>query len=581
MLALYLTEGPQTPPGVEVGRVGILAPPFMMYTPDEVHPSESLGGFQSASRVNQLGFCLSGFIKGIVIERVSGANGEGYGSLEAIDGDSLRWTAPGGSPGEAVQIANGETKLLESGDDEYSKFVVVSCHTADELKGSATVELVPVFNNVIGSSNVSDAERQAGEVKLRCIAYKNMHSTDNAKALKIWLATLGTQRTSDTTQLPASGAGTIETTGSFADWPSSGFCRVTTAAESLREIVYYSSRTDTVLTVPAAGRGLLGTSESAGASDDKLDAVPGIKIAKQDPTGEKFSVCDDENDTSAVSGLSWNTGITEASGISVGDLTPSQMVGIWLWLVVPAGQSAGANLENAVKWSFSAGEGVDEIKFEPNIASGKYRVADDSLGKYELYRGVDTEPDLEASPWETFTTLPHETAALANDHTYYFTLRERNKYNLISQNIESEIIEIDDQGDEAVPVPDSPQNVSIEPAAAGKAFVQAQYIYDSEDDNAATHWAIYLTDDGSTPDPEVDEPTVVAMFKRGSVAALRWTSPAADNGDTIKVLVRSRRVEGENNYDSSNTDIYSTVASTLGPEQPAGRMFLGHSAEAM
>ena len=599
-----------------------------------------------------------------------------------------------------MQIANGQTKLLESG-DESTKFVVVSRHISGDLTGVATVTLVPVFNNAIGSSNVSGAEQQAGEIKLRCIAFKNMHTGNNVSSLKVWLGILGTQRTSNIGQLPASGAGAIQTSGSFADWPDTGFCRITTAGDSLREIVHYSTRTDTVLTVPAAGRGLLETSPAAGAADDKLDAVPGMKLAKEAPgpsTGA-FSIAANENDTSAVSGLSWTTGITEDTGLDLGDLEPDEMMAVWLWLVVVADQAAGPRLDNKLCWKFTA----NSVVFEPNGAAGSYRIADEGLERYELYRGVDAEPDLAGGAWETFTSLPHTsgdirlgselvtngafdtdsdwikgvgwaisggralwqedvgwiflkqvisitsgrtyrvsftlqaiedggkvtvqvggtsgTQRTANDTyiedlvageaeeirfipegtgssyleiddvsvkeksgaaTYYFVLRKRNKWGLLSQNIESWSVKLDADGNEAEPSPEAPSNINIEAAADAKGLVGAEYFYDRDDEYAATHWLIYFTDDGSDPDPEADEPTVIVMHKTGHLAYLQWTSPAADDGNALKVLVRTRRVDGEDVYDSDNTDIYSVTASSQGPEGTlSARALLGRSAESM
>jgi len=318
----------------------------------QADPDLSLGGYRSSMLIEQRGFFLEGSITGVKIDRIAGANGEGAGLLETIDGGSLRWTAPGGSAGPITAIANGETKLLESG-GEHSKFIIASRHTADDLKDDAVVMIVPVYNSAVGSSNVSHSEREAGEVKLRCIAVK-AHGSNDIINLKVWVGTLGTQRVSDADQLGASGAGTIETTGSLADWPETGFCRITESGGTLREIVYYSVRTDTVLTIPAAGREQLGTTAAAGAAGDTIDAVPGLKIATETPVADAFSVADDENDTSEVSGFTWNTGITEAAGLDIGDLAAGEMAGLWLWLVVAADATVSPSMDNLIKWSFDA-----------------------------------------------------------------------------------------------------------------------------------------------------------------------------------------------------------------------------------
>jgi len=164
---------------------------------------------------------------------------------------------------------------------------------------------------------------------------------------------------------------------------------------------------------------------------------------------------------------------------------------------------------------------------------------------------------------------------------YKFTLRKRNKYDLVSRNIGSWRVELDAAGDAEKPLPDAPQNVQIAAKAGGKALVTAQYLYDLNDDYTATDWLIYFTDDGTDPDPAIDEPTIITMVKGRSIAHLSWLSDAADDEDTLKVLVRTRRTDGEDTYDSTNTDIYTATASTQGPAGQEGRAFTGGAAQTM
>jgi len=101
---------------------------------EQTDPYFSLGNYRSSSRVEQIGFFVNQSIPGIAIERVGGANGCGLGSLETINGNKLRWTAPGDTAGAAILIANGQTRMLQSADPV--KFIVVSCHTNNELRGA-------------------------------------------------------------------------------------------------------------------------------------------------------------------------------------------------------------------------------------------------------------------------------------------------------------------------------------------------------------------------------------------------------------------------------------------------------------
>lgn len=322
-------------------------------------PDASLGNYRSSSLGGQPGFLVDNPIPGLKIERIGMGNGFGIGTLEAFDNNKIRWTAPDDTVGAYDTIANGQTRMLISGSGQTTQYIVVSCHTDQGLSGSASITIVPTYNNVIGMSNIPSG---SSSDKVRCVALKNVGSR-KIKSIKIWLATLATQQISDDGQLGGSGAGSIETTGSFSDWPDTGFCRITQSNGTLREIVYYQSKTDTVLSIPANGRGLLGTSASAGAATDKLDCVPGLKIATELPVSDQFTEASDEYDTAAVSGLGWSTGITKETGLYVSSLDDGDMIGLWLWLAVVNGRIAAPLLENTILWEFS----IYDLDITPTI----------------------------------------------------------------------------------------------------------------------------------------------------------------------------------------------------------------------
>lgn len=171
---------------------------------------------------------------------------------------------------------------------------------------------------------------------------------------------------------------------------------------------------------------------------------------------------------------------------------------------------------------------------------GAFRLENTALDLYELYRGVDAEPDLSGSPWETFASLPHETAALAAGHTYYFVLRKRNAHNLVSQNIVSTVIVVDAAGEEAN-YPSDPAEITLTAGAAGVGEVHGEYDYTQDGANAADYWIVWITTNGVDPNP-ADAPTrIEAMVKADGVARLNFTTAAAAGGATIKALVRARR----------------------------------------
>lgn len=313
----------------------------------------ALGNYRSSSEIGVLSATITSPIANVTVDYIAGANGTGTGTLTATGSDTLAWTPPGGTQGAAVTILNGETKIIEGSD--LNKFVRVTRTSATALAGTASLAIVDVYNNAIGFDNVSSAEASAGDNEYRAICFKN-ESTLTVSGLVAYIKTLGTQRTSDGGQLAASGAGTITTTGSFADWPASGWAHIKDSGGTLREIVYYTSRTTTVLTVPAAGRGRLGTSAAAGAASDTVDAVPGIRIGKEAPTGSATAgnAQTIANESAAPSGVTWNTGITSATGVSIGNLLTGEIYFLWIHREIPAGATAAPSALQKINTAFDA-----------------------------------------------------------------------------------------------------------------------------------------------------------------------------------------------------------------------------------
>jgi hypothetical protein len=195
---------------------------------------------------------------------------------------------------------------------------------------------------------------------------------------------------------------------------------------------------------------------------------------------------------------------------------------------------------------------------------GEYRIADTTIEGYELFYAFDAEPDLTAAPWETFSSLPHESAAITGEGLHYFVLRERHRWNLCSQNITSWVVELDGADNEIMRAPSDPVAVQIRASANATALLRALYYYDEDTERQADQWLIYITDDGSDPDPDVDEPVVVNMVKADGIAKLRWASPAYDDLDTVKAIVRARRTSPLR--DSGSTTIVSIIVTTQGPD---------------
>jgi hypothetical protein len=320
----------------------------------QTSPDSSLGNFRSSTEAVSMSIVVGSPVSGLTVDYASGANPVGAGSLIVSTGNVCQWQPAGaGSAGPAQTIASGETKVLEANGNP-GQYIRVSCSNNSMTPGTATVTLAVAINNVFGMTDVSSAQAAAGGNDYRGVMLKNVAS-GNVASTKIFIAQVGTSQTSNSAQLGSSGSGTITTTGSLSDWPASGFAQIRTSGGTLRETVYYSSRTGTSLTVPAAGRAMLGTSAAAGNASDTIHAVPGIAIAI-DTAGvtNAASIQTIANGNAAPTSVTWNQGLTANTGLQVGTLAAGQQCGIWIWRATPVGAISAVNVLTPITLNFDA-----------------------------------------------------------------------------------------------------------------------------------------------------------------------------------------------------------------------------------
>lgn len=318
----------------------------------QTDPNLALGNHQSSTEQGMT-FNVTNPISSITVDYVGFANGAGAGTLTATGNDTLKWTPPGASQGANVTILNGESKVIEGAD--LNKYIRVSRTSATALSGTATLTLSQTINNVFGFDDLSSAEQAAGDTEYRAVCVENV-SAVTLTGVKVYLATQGTRQTTNTTQLPASGAGTVKTTGNFNDWPSQGFAQIRTSGDAIRESIYYTSRTADELTVPAAGRALQGTSAAAGSATDTVDAIPGIAIGIEAPGSQPsgaFQTVANES-TAPGGGVTFSQPITAAAGLNIGNLAANNIYAVWMRRVSPAGATANSNQLNGLKFAFDA-----------------------------------------------------------------------------------------------------------------------------------------------------------------------------------------------------------------------------------
>lgn len=202
---------------------------------------------------------------------------------------------------------------------------------------------------------------------------------------------------------------------------------------------------------------------------------------------------------------------------------------------------------------------------------GLSRIANDDLIGFELYLGVDSEPDFSAVPLAVFESLPYETGELSPGANYHFVLRQRNAWDLQSRNVRSWTIKVDAEGDISTP-PLPVLESTLKPAENGRVRVQAFYDY-SLDPYPADQFVIYLVDGGDDPDPDIDTPIFVTMRKASGRASLDYISLPYANGTTVKAIIRTRN--SLTNQFSASSNILTATTTTVGPVAPIGSALFG------
>lgn len=316
--------------------------------------SLSLGNYRSSTEATSMGITIDTSLSRVTVLFAGGANPTGSGTITAVDSNHLQWKPPGSNTsGDPVSFGTNETKILEA-NGTPAQFIRVFGN-APFTMGTSNITLSYLYNNFFGFGEVSIEDAATGVSQYRASIIRN-ESGQMVTDLKRYIGTLASTQISTSNWLSSSGSGSIVISGSFADWPSSGWCHIQTSGGITKEIVYYTSRTNTALTVPASGRGLLGTTPTAGSNTDKLYSVPGVAVGK-DPAGTQMqgsSIQTIANETTPPANVTWKTGITENTGLQIGNLNGSAQVGVWLWRQIPAGAKATPGAVTKLLDSFNA-----------------------------------------------------------------------------------------------------------------------------------------------------------------------------------------------------------------------------------
>jgi len=162
---------------------------------DDPQPSvvDSRGGYASSTRVRGRSFLASAGIPDVRIDHVSPAVPLGDAVLTAVDANGLTFTASGGTPGERVELLDGETKTIVGDTPEH--YVNARRISATAMAGAFNLTIRGELNNVLAGQNIPWDQAGPGRQRYRALMLVNkspLPITD----LRIWQPAIGTPQTS-------------------------------------------------------------------------------------------------------------------------------------------------------------------------------------------------------------------------------------------------------------------------------------------------------------------------------------------------------------------------------------------------
>lgn len=491
--------------------------------------SASLGGALVPVQVPEVAVALTGSVPPIIVEHVGGYPGTGEATIRANESGQLCYTPVGGTEGDPVAITDGESVVIE-GAGGAAEYVRVRCDGSTDLASVGfSVVTSPIYGGIIGMDDVDGTTasetyyagmlRNHGEVPV---------------TFSIGVPSLGTARVSDSAQLGATGAGTIATTtvDGFADWPASGWVFVYNDGAGRMEAAYYTSRTNTVLTISSGThRGLLGTTASAGASDDVIKPISGLRVALEAPSADGV-IQSVASTTTAPTAVTFGLVVDFDFNPTQVTLAPLGNYGVWFRRSTPAGMTV--NLAQETRFAITVAPDT-----EIQVYRYLYRVMGDVSANW--YIGEDQMPDFTAAPATTFP--PDASYALtppvSGTKTYWVVLRWVDSYGHESYNTFPHKFTINAAGTLLGAFTSAPYDIDVRETASGYVRVRAKYAT-GVDPTDADKFRIYVTTTGADPDPGTDTPTEYTMsIGQGTSGArvLDETLGPYDFAADVRVLV--------------------------------------------
>ena len=258
------------------------------------------------------------------------------------------------------------------------------------------------------------------------------------------------------------------------------------------------------------------------------------------------------NATTAPGGLSW------ATTANLATLAPGETRALWMHRTIGAATAVSTEATSTVTVGYTYG---GTAYSHPLV--GNYRIGDSTLARYEIHAATGSDPDFTTAA-ATSASLPF-TYALSTSNTHHYAVRRRNQFGLESFNTVTEVREIGAGGTDDTAAISDPTVDGFVATYGGECDLTLTYP-GATDSTVADTWRLYITTDGTTPDPATDTPADTTMtisgLARSNMTNVVTIGPYAY--DTV-VKVIARAYSSDTDSESASVTVSTVTVDTQAP----------------
>jgi hypothetical protein len=185
----------------------------------------------------------------------------------------------------------------------------------------------------------------------------------------------------------------------------------------------------------------------------------------------------------------------------------------------------------------------------------------ETSAEYELFIAEDPAlPVFTDPPADTAATLVGLAYNTEASHAYNYEILYRNKFGLLAHQRGTDLLSLDADFGVLVNPPSDPETIALSTRSDGAIVVAGLYTGAADGVNRADTWHLYITTDGTAPDPDVDMPVSQVMNGNG---VLEYVIDPEFEDTPVKVIAKVYRTS--DTTENEDETIYTSTVTYAWP----------------